>query len=63
MAMLRSCAMLLGLIGLMWQFSVSGWAQNYPAKMVRYLVSDSAGGLADAVGRIVAAGLTEVFGQ
>src|ERR1035437_2860015 len=63
MAMLRSCATLLGLIGLMWQFSVSGWAQNYPAKTVRYLVSDSAGGLADALGRIVAAGLTEVFGQ
>ncbi len=63
MALLRCCARLLVLIGLTWQFAANGWAQNYPAKTVRYLVSDSAGGLADALGRIVAAGLTEVFGQ
>jgi tripartite-type tricarboxylate transporter receptor subunit TctC len=63
MAMLRSCAKLLVLICLTWQFSANAWAQNYPAKVIRYVVTDSAGGLADALGRIVAAGLTEVFGQ
>ena len=63
MVMLRSCAKLLALICLTWQFCANGWAQNYPAKIVRYVVTDSAGGLADALGRIVAAGLTEVFGQ
>lgn len=63
MANIRSRANLLLLIGLSCQFAANGWAQNYPTKTVRYLVSDSAGGLADAVGRIVAAGLAEVFGQ
>ncbi len=63
MAMLRFCAKLLLSIGLVGQFSAGSWGQNYPAKVVRYLVSDSPGGLADALGRIVAAGLTEVFGQ
>jgi tripartite-type tricarboxylate transporter receptor subunit TctC len=63
MAMLRSCAKLLLLIGLTGHVAANGWAQNYPAKAVRYVVTDSAGGLADALGRIVAAGLTEVFGQ
>ncbi|MBI2292459.1 MAG: tripartite tricarboxylate transporter substrate binding protein [Betaproteobacteria bacterium] len=51
------------LICLTWQFATNSWAQNYPAKVIRYLVTDSAGGFADALGRIVAAGLTEVFGQ
>lgn len=63
MTMLRYCAKLLMLSCLLWQFGADGWAQNYPAKIVRYVVTDSAGGLADALGRIVAAGLTEVFGQ
>ena len=38
-------------------------AQNYPSKVVRYIVPTSAGSGADTVGRIVAAGLTEVLGQ
>ena len=63
MAMLRSCVKLLMLICLIWQFAADSYAQNYPAKVIRYLVTDSAGGFADALGRIVAAGLTEVFGQ
>ena len=63
MAILRSCAKLLMLICVIWQFAANSWAQNYPVKVVRYLVTDSAGGFADALGRIVAAGLTEVFGQ
>ncbi len=63
MAILQSCAKLLVLICLTWQFSATGWSQNYPSKIVRYVVTDSPGGLADALGRIVASGLTDVFGQ
>jgi len=38
-------------------------AQNYPVKTVRYLVPMSAGSGADTIGRIVAAGMAQVFGQ
>jgi len=62
MAMLRRCVRLgvalcsIGLAG-------HAAAQAYPAKVVRYVVADSPGGLGDAVGRIVASGLTEALGQ
>jgi tripartite-type tricarboxylate transporter receptor subunit TctC len=38
-------------------------AQNYPIKTVRYLVPMSAGSGADTIGRIVATGMSQVFGQ
>ncbi|MBI3919130.1 MAG: tripartite tricarboxylate transporter substrate binding protein [Betaproteobacteria bacterium] len=57
----RVAPLLLGC--LMWQFAASGWAQNYPAKVVRYLVPTPAGSGADTIGRIVAGGLSQVFGQ
>ncbi|MEQ1773672.1 MAG: tripartite tricarboxylate transporter substrate binding protein [Burkholderiales bacterium] len=38
-------------------------AQSYPAKTVRYLVPMSAGSGADTIGRIVATGMAQVFGQ
>ncbi len=38
-------------------------AQNYPTKTVRYIVPMSAGSGADTIGRIVAAGMAQVFGQ
>jgi tripartite-type tricarboxylate transporter receptor subunit TctC len=38
-------------------------SQPYPSKPVRLLVSDSAGGLADTVARIIGNGLSEVIGQ
>ena len=38
-------------------------AQSWPQKPIRMLVSDSPGGLADAVARIVANGMGEVLGQ
>lgn len=47
----------------MCQFAANGWAQGYPAKTVRYLVPMSAGSGADTIGRIVAAGLAQAFGQ
>ncbi len=38
-------------------------AQTYPAKAVRYIVPMSAGSGADTIGRIVAAGMAQAFGQ
>lgn len=38
-------------------------AQGYPAKPVRYIVPSSAGSAVDTIGRIIAAGLTDVLGQ
>ncbi len=38
-------------------------AQPYPSKPIRLLVSDSAGGLADTVARVIGNGLGEVVGQ
>jgi len=38
-------------------------AQGYPAKVVRYLVPFTSGSAADTLGRIVAGGLTDVFGR
>ena len=43
-------------------WSGSAWAQTYPNKVVRMMVSFSAGSGTDTVGRIIAGGLTEVFG-
>ena len=39
------------------------YAQPYPTKPIRLLVSDSAGGLADTVARILGNGLSEIVGQ
>ncbi len=63
MAIDRPCVKLLMLIGLTWQLSANSWAQNYPVKAVRYLVSDQAGSATDVLARIVATELTERFGQ
>ena len=38
-------------------------AQNYPAKIVRYLIPTPPGSGADVIGRIVAGGLSQVYGQ
>lgn len=43
--------------------TADAWAQEYPAKPVRYMVPSSAGSAVDTIGRIVAGGLTEVLGQ
>jgi tripartite-type tricarboxylate transporter receptor subunit TctC len=40
-----------------------GWAQDYPSKPVRILVSTAAGGMADTLGRLLASHLTHVMGQ
>ena len=40
-----------------------GWAQAYPAKVIRWLVPSSAGGGADTITRLVANALPPVLGQ
>lgn len=63
MAILRPGVKSFTLFCLLCTFAVNGWAQGYPAKVVRLVVPYSAGSGSDTFGRIVAGGLTEVFGQ
>lgn len=63
MAISRACAPCLVLGCLISLLAHSGWAQNYPTRPVRYIVPGSAGTGADVIGRVVAAELTQVFGQ
>ncbi len=44
-------------------FACYAGAQGYPNKPVRLLVASSAGSNPDTLGRVVAGGLTQVFGQ
>lgn len=53
----------LALACLFLQLAADGLAQGYPVKPVRYLVPMSAGSGADTIGRIVAGGMTQAFGQ
>ena len=43
--------------------ATSLWAQPYPSRVVRYVVPTPPGSGADVIGRIVAGGLTQAFGQ
>jgi len=54
---------LLTLVFLTCQFAINGWAQNYPAKPVRYIVASGPGSGADTIGRIVAHGMSDVLVQ
>lgn len=62
MKTLRVCASFALAVCSIW-ISGYAYAQPYPSKVVRYVVADSPGGLGDAVGRIVASGLTDALGQ
>jgi tripartite-type tricarboxylate transporter receptor subunit TctC len=71
MAIIQLATKPLALICLVFALAGNAWAQGpsagsgqaYPAKPVRYLVAFSAGSGADTLGRIVAAGLAQPFGQ
>ena len=63
MAMQLSSAMRRALLLLACTIACNAQAQNYPAKVIRYLVPNSAGSGADTIGRIVAGGLTQLLGQ
>ena len=49
-------------LGLFVIATLNATAQSYPVKTVRYIVPMSAGSGADTIGRIVATGMTQVFG-
>ena len=57
-AAFRACAIVLACLP-----ADHGRAQAYPAKPVRFLISFSAGSGTDTIGRIVAGGLSQVWGQ
>ncbi len=63
MTIFRPHAMPFALVCLTAAFVADGWAQSYPAKVVRYLVPMSPGSGADTIGRIVTGGLTQILGQ
>jgi tripartite-type tricarboxylate transporter receptor subunit TctC len=44
-------------------FGCAAWAQSYPGKPVRIVVASSAGSNPDTVARVIANGLSQVFGQ
>lgn len=44
-------------------FAPGAWAQAYPSKALKFVVPFPAGSATDAVGRIVAQGMSEVLGQ
>ncbi len=52
-----------GLICLFWLLAAQCSAQVFPVKPVRFMVSFSAGSGSDTIGRIVAGGLGQAFGQ
>jgi tripartite-type tricarboxylate transporter receptor subunit TctC len=63
MMRVAACAQLLAAICLLCSFPGDGRTQGYPVKVVRYVVPGSAGSGADVLGRILAGGLGQVFGQ
>lgn len=63
MRVLRSCIASLAVGCAFCAYAINAGAQNYPTRVVRYLVPDSVGSGGDIIGRIVAGGLSEVFHQ
>ncbi len=63
MSIFRSCLKLLAALCLIGLGMPSSQAQNFPNRVVRYVVPDSPGSGGDIMGRIVAAGMTEALGQ
>ena len=62
-SLLEAATRLLACLCLLIQFPANGLAQSYPVKPVRFLVSFSAGSGTDTIGRIVAGGMAQAFGQ
>lgn len=63
MSIFRIGAGVLVLLCINLQFSVSGWAQSYPARPIRYVVSGSAGSGTDTLARIITDRMSQLFGQ
>ena len=54
---------IVALIALAWVLPGAAWAQNYPAKPVRYVVPFPAGASPDIVARLIAERFTRMWGQ
>ena len=63
MAVLRSSMRVFAALLLFRELVADSSAQNYPTRPIRIVVGTSAGGGGDVIARIVASGLTPVFGQ
>jgi tripartite-type tricarboxylate transporter receptor subunit TctC len=64
-AMIRSCVIPLVLACMTWHPSFDSWAQNYPTRPVRYILSTSPGSSLDVLVRILTGekgGLTDILG-
>ena len=59
---IRNFMLLLASAALYSGFAGTVMAQTYPTKVIRYIIPDSAGSGGDVMGRLVAAGLSEIFG-
>src|ERR1017187_5149771 len=63
MMILRFCVKSITWIVLSCTIAAAGWAQTYPAKLIRWVVPSSPGGGADTVTRLVANELPQILGQ
>lgn len=63
MAFVKSCARWSVALGLGCQLGAAAWAQNYPSKIIRFMVPGSAGSGQDVLGRLIASGLSQTLGQ
>jgi tripartite-type tricarboxylate transporter receptor subunit TctC len=61
--MIKRRDVLMGGIAAAFSGASAGWAQDYPSKPVKILVSTAPGGMADTLGRLLASHLTQTMGQ
>src|SRR5690348_13939214 len=63
MAVIKAYATSLALVFLGCHMATDGWAQSYPAKPIRYVVSGSPGSGTDTLARIITEKLSQTLGQ
>ncbi len=63
MTVFRASASTLWLVFVGYHFSADGWAQSYPVKPIRYVVSGSAGSGTDTLARIVTDRMSQLVNQ
>lgn len=59
----RHQALIVALVALVWHLPAASWAQNYPAKPVRYVVPFPAGASPDIVARLITERFSRMWGQ
>jgi tripartite-type tricarboxylate transporter receptor subunit TctC len=63
MISVQPCLRLFTLTCLIFALAGNTWSQTFPSKVVRYIVPEGAGSGADVIARVVAAELTQIYGQ